>query len=53
MSDEVYKSLFENSCSVMLVIHSETGRIIDANRAACNYSLFKARPDSPIRWLNR
>ena len=47
MSDEVYKSLFENSCSVMLVIHSETGRIIDANTAACNYSLFKARPIHP------
>jgi len=37
MSDEIYKSLFENSYSVMLIIHPETGRIIDANTAACNY----------------
>jgi len=37
MSDEIYKSLFENSYSVMLIIHPETGSIIDANKAACNY----------------
>ena len=37
MSDEIYKSLFENSYSVMLIIHPETGSIIDANTAACTY----------------
>lgn len=37
MSDEIYRSLFESSYSVMLIIHPETGKIIDANKAACNY----------------
>ena len=37
MSDEIYKSLFENSQSVMLIIHPKTGRIIDANKSACKY----------------
>jgi PAS domain S-box-containing protein len=37
MSDEIYRSLFENSSSVMLIIHPETGNIIDANKASCNY----------------
>ena len=37
MTDDLYKSLFENSCSILLIIHSETGRIIDANAAACSY----------------
>ena len=37
MSDEIYKSLFEESYSVMLIIHPETGKIIDANNAACKY----------------
>jgi PAS domain S-box-containing protein len=37
MSDEIYRSLFENSYSVMLTIHPESGNIIDANKAACNY----------------
>ena len=40
-SDELYKSLFENSYSVMLIIHPETGDIIDANAAACNYYGYK------------
>ncbi|WP_319525474.1 PAS domain-containing protein [uncultured Desulfosarcina sp.] len=37
MSHEIYKSLFENSYSTMLLIHPETGKIIDANKAACRY----------------
>ncbi len=37
MSDEIYKSLFANSHSVMLIIHPENGTIVDANTAACNY----------------
>ena len=37
MSDEIYKSLFEDSASVMLIFHPETGSIIDANKAACQY----------------
>jgi PAS domain S-box-containing protein len=37
MGDETYKSLFENSYSVMLIVHPETGRIVDANKAACRY----------------
>ena len=41
MDNELYKSLFENSYSVMLIIHPENGRIIDANAAACNYYGYK------------
>jgi len=41
MTDELYKSLFENSYSIMLIIHPENGRIIDANAAACNYYGYK------------
>jgi len=37
MSDETYKNLFENSYSIMLIVHPETGRIVDANHAACRY----------------
>ncbi len=37
MSDEIYKSLFEHSYSIMLIIHPESGSIIDANQAACDY----------------
>ena len=37
MMDDTYKSLFENSYSVMLLIHPETSGIIDANTAACKY----------------
>ena len=37
LNDSIYKSLFENSFSVMLIIHPETGCIIDANKAACDY----------------
>jgi len=41
MSEEIYKNLFENSCSVMLILHPETGAIVDANKAACNYYGYK------------
>jgi len=34
---ELYKSLFENSRSVMLIVHPENGEIIDANASACKY----------------
>ncbi len=34
---ELYKSLFEDSHSVMLIIHPDNGVIIDANRAACSF----------------
>ena len=33
----LYKSLFEDSHSVMLIINPETGEIIDANSSACKY----------------
>ncbi len=36
-SDELYKSLFESSYSVMLIVHPETGDILDANKAACRF----------------
>ncbi len=34
---EIYKSLFENSHSIMLIINPDTGDIEDANHAASNY----------------
>jgi PAS domain S-box-containing protein len=37
MPEEIYRSLFENSCSIKLIIHPEDGSIIDANKAACIY----------------
>jgi PAS domain S-box-containing protein len=36
-SDELYKSLFENNHSIMLVIDPDSGVIKDANNAACLY----------------
>jgi PAS domain S-box-containing protein len=36
-NDHIFKSLFDNSFSVMLLIDPVTGGIIDANDAACNY----------------
>jgi PAS domain S-box-containing protein len=36
-SQERYKALFNNNHSVMLLIEPESGKIIDANPAACNY----------------
>lgn len=36
-SEELYKSLFENSYWVMLIVQPETGDIIDANAAAVSY----------------
>jgi len=34
---ELYRSLFEESHSVMLIIDPETGDILDANASACSY----------------
>ncbi len=34
---ELYKSLFEKSHAIMLIIHPDSGRIIDANIAACSF----------------
>ncbi len=36
-TDPVFKSLFSNNHSIMLLIRPNTGEIIDANLAACNY----------------
>lgn len=36
-SEERYRSLFEDSPSVMLLLDPETGQIMQANDAACNY----------------
>ena len=36
-SEERYRSLFQNNHAVMLVIDPESGRIMDANPAACRY----------------
>ena len=36
-SEERYKSLFQSNYSVMLIIDPETGKIQDANPAACKY----------------
>jgi len=45
----LYKSLFEDSHSVMFVIHPETGRIIDANAAACSFYQY---PKQQIIFMN-
>ncbi len=34
---ELYKDLFEDSHSIMLIINPETGEIIDANSSACKF----------------
>ncbi len=36
-SEERYKSIFNKSQSVMLIVDPETGKITDANTAACNF----------------
>ncbi len=36
-AEKFYESLFEHSHSIMLIIHPETGNIIDANIAACEF----------------
>jgi PAS domain S-box-containing protein len=36
-SEERYRSLFENSEAVMLLIHPDSGQIAEANPAACEY----------------
>ena len=36
-ADPVFKSLFSNNHSIMLLIRPITGEVIDANIAACNY----------------
>jgi len=36
-AEGVYKSLFDHSHSIMLIIHPETGHILDANTTACEY----------------
>jgi PAS domain S-box-containing protein len=36
-SEQKYSSMFENSHSVMLIIDPDTGNIVDANPAACQY----------------
>jgi PAS domain S-box-containing protein len=36
-SEERYSILFNNSHSVMLLVDPDTGKIVDANRAACTY----------------
>ena len=36
-SEKQYKALFEGNYSVMMLIEPETGEIIDANNAACQY----------------
>lgn len=40
-SEERYRLLFENQYAVMLIIHPESGKIIDANKAACEYYGFR------------
>ena len=37
MPKNIYHSLFENSSSIKLIIHPGTGKIIDANKAACSF----------------
>ena len=36
-SEERYKSIFQNNHSVLLLINPDSGEIVDANPAACNY----------------
>lgn len=36
-AEELYRSLFNNSHSIMLIIHPEGGIIIDANESACEF----------------
>lgn len=39
----LYKNLFEDSHSVMLIIHPEDGAIIDANKAACSFYQYEKK----------
>ena len=41
MSKEIYRSLFKDSYSIKLIIHPESGMIVDANKSACNYYGYK------------
>ncbi len=36
-AEEAYKNLFEHSHSIMLIIHPESGHILDANVTACEF----------------
>ena len=36
-AEKFYKNVFENSHSIMLIIHPETGSILDANVTACKF----------------
>ncbi|MDK9707090.1 MAG: PAS domain S-box protein [Desulforhopalus sp.] len=36
-SEERYRNIFQNNHAVLLIINSESGRIVDANPAACRY----------------
>lgn len=36
-SEERFRSIFEDNLSVMLLIDTETGEIVDVNKAACKY----------------
>ena len=37
VAEQMNKNLFDYSHSIMIIIHPETGRIVDANMAACKY----------------
>ncbi|HGY12311.1 MAG TPA: PAS domain S-box protein [Desulfobacterales bacterium] len=54
----VYKSLFENSCSIMLMINPDSGAILDANKAAQEFYLYSKNellgmPISKINTLSK
>ncbi len=36
-AEKFCRSFFENSHSIMVIIHPETGKLLDANRTACEY----------------
>lgn len=36
-SEEIYRSIFERNCSIILLIDPDTGGIADANPAACDF----------------
>ncbi len=47
--EELYSSLFRNNHAVMLIIDPESGRIVDANRAAVRFYGYTARKLKTLR----
>ena len=50
----IYKSLFENSYSIMLIINPDTGVILDANKAARKFYQYSKKEllGMPVSHIN-